>query len=135
MIGCVMLKIQWMGFEMYCFWGCDYDVPFSLCACLDFLRCKRKELVEVAEEMVKAAPDSKNGPSTVKKEHQDFMEQIMGVEEKLDREHSETKKGIRDRMKEEDFEEDGFEEWRQQILRKAVDAGLNKYKKFLVYVP
>ena len=51
------------------------------------------------------------------------------------REHSETKKGIRDRMKEEDFEEDGFEEWRQQILRKAVDAGLNKYKKFLVDVP
>ena len=59
------------------------------------------------------------------------MEQIMGVEEEIDRENSETKKGIRDRMKEEDFEEDGFEGWRQQILKKAVDAGHVKYKKFL----
>ena len=102
--------------------------------CAELGRCKRKELVEVVEEMVKAAPDAKNGPSSVKKEHQDFMEQIMGVEEKMDRENSETKKGIRDRIKEEDFEDDGFEEWRQQILRKAVDAGHVKYKKFLVDV-
>jgi len=102
--------------------------------CAELGRCKRKELVEVVEEMVKAAPDAKNGPSSVKKEHQDFMEQIMGVEEKIDQENSETKKGIRDRIKEEDFEDDGFEEWRQQILRKAVDAGHVKYKKFLVDV-
>ena len=104
--------------------------------CAELGRCKRKELVEVVEEMVKAAPDAKNGPSAVKKEHQDFMEQIMGVEEEeIGRENSETKKGIRDRIKEEDFEEDGFEEWRQQILRKAVDGGLVKYKKFLVDMP
>ena len=103
--------------------------------CAELGRCKRKELVEVLEEMVKAAPDAKNGPSVVKKEHQDFMEQIMGIEEKIDRENAETKKGIRDRIKEEDFEDDGFEEWREQILRKAVDGGLVKYKKFLVDMP
>ena len=55
----------------------------------------------------------------------------MGTDENTEHENSETKKGIRERMKEEDFEDDGFEEWRQAILRKAVDAGLVKYKKFL----
>ena len=53
-------------------------------------------------------------------------------EEKNDQGNSERKKGIRARIKEEDFEDDGFEGWRQQILRKAVDAGHVKYKKFLV---
>ena len=99
--------------------------------CAELGRCKRKELVEIVEEMVKASPDVKNGPTGVKKEHQEFMEQIMGTDENIENENSESKKGIRERMKEEDFEDDGFEEWRQAIVRKAVDAGLVKYKKFL----
>jgi len=99
--------------------------------CAELGRCKRKELVEIVEEMVKASPDVKNGPTGVKKEHQEFMDQIMGTDENIEHENSESKKGIRERMKEEDFEDDGFEEWRQAILRKAVDAGLVKYKKFL----
>ena len=33
--------------------------------CAELGRCKRKEVVDVLEEMVKAAPDSKNGPSVV----------------------------------------------------------------------
>ena len=31
----------------------------------------------------------------------------------------------------EDFEDDGFEEWKKGILQKAVDAGFKKYEKYI----
>ena len=91
---------------------------------------KKRDLVELVEEMVAQAPDKKMGQRGEKgKNHQDFMDKIMGTGE--DKENDETKKGVRQRIKEDDIEDDGFEDWRQDILRRAVEEGFTKYKKHL----
>jgi hypothetical protein len=93
-------------------------------------RVKRKELQQLVEEMLAVAPDFKKGlANAVGKGHQDLMGKIMGTDED---DTKEVKKGIRERIKEEDFEDDGFDEWRQDILRRAVAEGFTKYSKHLV---
>jgi len=90
-------------------------------------RAKKKELVELVEEMARVAPDIKKSKTeaTVGKDHQELMGRIMGTEE------VKARAGARERMKEEDWEEDGFEDWRQAILGRAVAAGMDQYKEFL----
>ena len=38
---------------------------------------------------------------------------------------------MRDRLKEEEVEDDGYEEWKEEILRRAVQEGFTEYKKYL----
>lgn len=94
---------------------------------VELSRAKRKELVELVEEMARVAPDIKKSKTeaTVGKEHQELMGRIMGTEEVKER------AGVRVRAREEDWEEDGFEEWREGILRRAVAAGMEQYAQFL----
>merc|ERR1712080_115257 len=95
-------------------------------------RAKKKELSDLVEEMIAAAPDKKVKGSKGRK-NLDLMETIMGMDDAGEetKENKEAKKGIRDRIKENDLEDDGFEEWRQSILQRAVDEGFKKYNKYL----
>lgn len=95
-------------------------------------RAKKKELADLVEEMMVTAPDKKMKGSKGRK-NLNLMETIMGMEEDEEetKENKDTKKGIRERIKEDDLEDDGFDEWRQAILHRAVSDGLTKYKKYL----
>ena len=37
----------------------------------------------------------------------------------------------REKIQEDDFEDDGFEDWKQTMFQKAVDNGFTQYKKYL----
>ena len=93
-------------------------------------RGKKKDLLELSEEMTNLQPDSDDKSSTKKK--LDFMDKIMGVSEE-GKENSENDGGkkVRGRIREEDFEDDGYEDWKEGMLRKAVEDGYLKYKKYL----
>jgi len=95
-------------------------------------RAKKKDLVELGDEMYNLHPD-KGEDKTGTKKKLDFMDKIMGISDDC-KENSESevseKKG-RGRIKEDDFEDDGYENWKEAMLRKAVDEGFIKYKKYL----
>jgi len=95
-------------------------------------RAKKKELADLVEEMVATAPDKK-GKGSKGRKNLDLMDTIMGLDDAGEetKENKEAKTVIRDRIKEEDLEDDGFEDWRQAILQRAVDEGFTKYKKYL----
>jgi len=91
---------------------------------------KKKDLIELCEEMHNLQPEKNDNTGTKKK--LDFMDKIMGVEEF--KENSETEfneRRFKGRIKEDDFEDDGYEDWKEAMLRKAVDEGYTKYKKYL----
>ena len=94
-------------------------------------RAKKKDLLELSEEMFNLQPDKDDKKGTKKK--LDFMDKIMGVSEegKENGEAETSDKKFRGRIKEEDFEDDGYEDWKEGMLRKAVDEGFSKYKKYL----
>ena len=98
----------------------------------DVSRAKKKDLVDLSEEMLNLQPERGEDKTGTKKKL-DFMDKIMGISED-GKENSETevgdKKG-RGRIKEDDFEDDGYEDWKEAMLRKAVDEGFLKYKKYL----
>jgi len=94
-------------------------------------RAKKKDLLELSEEMVNLQPDKDDKSGTKKK--LDFMDKIMGVSEE-GKENSDAEPGDkkgRGRIREEDFEDDGYDDWKEAMLRKAVDDGFLKYKKYL----
>jgi len=37
----------------------------------------------------------------------------------------------REKIQEEDFEDDGYEEWKESMLKKAVKQGFTQYQKYL----
>ena len=94
-------------------------------------RGKKRDLLELSEEMMNLQTDVDVKSGGTKKKL-DFMDKIMGVSE-AGQENSETGGGDRKgrgRIREEDFEDDGYDDWKEAILRKAVDDGYLKYKKF-----
>jgi len=94
----------------------------------DLSRVKKKELTEIVEEMLKTQP--KQDKSGVKR-NLDLMDKIMGAcEEKENSEHA-VMMTKREKIQEDDFEDDGYEEWKQDMIRKAVERGFTQYKKYL----
>jgi len=93
-------------------------------------RGKKRDLLELSEEMSNLQTDNNDKSSTKKK--LEFMDKIMGIstDSKENIENGCDRK-VRGRIREEDFEDDGYEEWKEGILRKAVDEGYSKYKKYL----
>merc|ERR1712240_501574 len=91
---------------------------------------KKRDLLELSEEMSNLQTDINDKSSTKKK--LEFMDKIMGIstDSKENIENGCDRK-VRGRIREEDFEDDGYEEWKEGILRKAVDEGYSKYKKYL----
>lgn len=94
-------------------------------------KAKKKDLVELCEEMLNLQPEKNDNKGTKKK--LDFMDKIMGVGEefKENNEKEINEKRFKGRVKEDDFEDDGYEDWKEAMLRKAVDEGYTKYKKYL----
>ena len=95
----------------------------------DLSRVKKKDLLEIVEEMIKIQP--KQDKSSVKR-NLDLMDKIMGTGE----EEGETSAAAvvmtkREKIQEEDFEDDGYEEWKDAMIRKVVDQGFTQYKKYL----
>ena len=76
--------------------------------------------------MLKIQPKSEK---TGVKRNLDLMDKIMGATaDKDDKNEVVTK---REKIQEEDFEDDGFEEWKQAMFRKVVDQGFTEYKQYL----
>jgi len=93
----------------------------------DLSRVKKKELMEIVEEIIKLQP--KQDKSSVKR-NLDLMDKIMGsTEEKEESESVAMTK--REKIQEEDFEDDGYEEWKESMLKKAVKQGFTQYQKYL----
>ena len=96
----------------------------------DLSKVKRKDLMEVVEEMTTIQPKTeKNGT----KRAMDMMDKIMGVVGDTDNKDDITTAPLtkREKIQEDDFEDDGFDEWKQKMFRKAVDEGFSEYKKYL----
>ena len=94
----------------------------------DLSRVKKKELMEIVEEMMKIQP--KQDKSSVKR-NLDLMDKIMGASEEKENSEDAVMMTKREKIQEEDFEDDGYEEWKKAMIRKAVDSGFTQYKKYL----
>jgi len=97
----------------------------------DISRVKKKDLQEIVDEMLKLQPKSEKKGA---KRNLDLMDKIMGASVEEEKENSETGAGVmtkREKIQEEDFEDDGFEEWKQTMFKKAVDNGFKEYRKYL----
>merc|ERR1711915_573062 len=100
---------------------------------VEISRTSKKDLVDLSEKMLGLMPNKDLKKEKAKADSQDLMDRIMGTGEDSVRDNLEEEKtGVRDRIKEDVLDDDGFEEWRQAILRRAVDQGFVKYKKYLV---
>jgi len=93
---------------------------------VDLSRSKKKDLQDIVDEMVKIQPKSEK---TGAKRNLDLMDKIMGANED-DKETGATMTK-REKIQEDDFEDDGFEEWKQTMFKKVVDEGFTEYKKYL----
>ena len=59
------------------------------------------------------------------KSNLDIMDKIMGASVEEEKDVSENGAGAmtkREKIQEEDFEDDGFEEWKQAMFKKAIDC-------------
>ena len=97
----------------------------------DLGKVKKKDLIEVVEEMISIQPKAeKNGT----KRQLDMMDKIMGVVGDTDNNDGDINSAPltkREKIQEDDFEDDGFDEWKQKMFRKAVEEGFSEYKKYL----
>ena len=97
----------------------------------DISKVKKKDLQEIVDEMMKLQPKSEKKGT---KRNLDIMDKIMGASVEEEKENSENGVGAmtkREKIQEEDFEDDGFEEWKQAMFKKAIDNGFNDYKQYL----
>lgn len=95
----------------------------------DLSRVKKKDLLEIVEEMIKIQP--KQDKTSVKR-NLDLMDKIMGTGEgEGESSASAVVMTKREKIQEEDFEDDGYEEWKDALIRQVVDQGFTQYKKFL----
>ena len=79
--------------------------------------------------MIKIQP--KQDKSSVKR-NLDLMDKIMGTGEgESENSSSAVMMTKREKIQEEDFEDDGYEEWKAAMIRKVVDQGFTQYKKYL----
>ena len=79
--------------------------------------------------MIKIQP--KQDKTSVKR-NLDLMDKIMGTGEgEGENSPSAVMMTKREKIQEEDFEDDGFEEWKQTMFKKAIDNGFKEYKKYL----
>ena len=93
----------------------------------DLSRVKKKELMEIVEEIIKLQP--KQDKSSVKR-NLDLMDKIMGSTE-VKEESESVAMTKREKIQEEDFVDDGYEEWKESMLKKAVKQGFTQYQKYL----
>ena len=97
---------------------------------IDISRAKKSELLALSDNMFNLQPTDNGKKGTRKK--LDFMDKIMGVnDDAKENVEDETDGKVRSRVKEEDFEDDGYEDWKQMMLKKAVEDGYSKYRKYL----
>ena len=95
----------------------------------DLSRVKKKDLLEIVEEIIKIQP--KQDKSSVKR-NLDLMDKIMGTaEEEGENTASAAVMTKREKIQEDDFEDDGYEEWKEAMIRQVVDQGFTQYKKYL----
>ena len=96
----------------------------------DLSKVKKKDLLEIVEEMIKIQPKTEK---TGSKRNIDLMDKIMGVNTGESEENRENTAALtkREKIQEEDFEDDGFDEWKQNMFKKAVNEGFSEYKKYL----
>jgi len=107
---------------------------------VDLSRSSKNSLVELSEKVLASQPEKelRKGGLVNASKQQSIMDRIMGTEDDMDKDadeeggEGEARLLARDRLKEADWEDDGFHEWRQDILRRAVEQGATKYKKYLV---
>jgi len=96
----------------------------------DLSKSKKKDLLDIVDEMIKLQPKSEKSGA---KRNLDLMDKIMGASMAEDKENSENTVSLtkREKIQEDDFEDDGFEDWKQAMFKKAVDNGFTEYKKYL----
>ena len=96
----------------------------------DLSKSKKKDLLDIVDEMIKLQPKSEK---TGAKRNLDLMDKIMGASMAEEKENSENTVSLtkREKIQEDDFEDDGFEDWKQAMFKKAVDNGFTEYKKYL----
>jgi len=93
---------------------------------VDLSRSKKKDLQDIVDEMVKIQPQ---GEKSGAKRNLDLMDKINGANE--DDQETGVTMTKREKIQEDDFEDDGFEEWKQAMFKKVVDQGFTEYKKYL----
>merc|ERR1712098_789159 len=90
----------------------------------------KRDLLELSEEMSNLQTDNNDKNNTKKKLV--FMDKVMGIStDSKENDENGCNRKVRGKIREEDFEDDGYEEWKEGLLRKAVDEGYFKYKKYL----
>ena len=96
----------------------------------DLSKSKKKDLLEIVDEMIKLQPKSEKSGA---KRNLDLMDKIMGASMDEEKENSGDAVSLtkREKIQEDDFEDDGFEDWKQTMFQKAVDNGFTQYKKYL----
>jgi len=99
------------------------DLP-KLC---ELARGKKKDLLDLSEEMVSLISDKKK----VKDNNKDANLLDVLKEEDVEDDNHQSDRKTRVRVKEEDFEDDGYEEWKDAILRKAVSKGFHQFEKYI----
>ena len=83
----------------------------------DLSRVKKKDLLEIVEEMIKIQP--KQEKSSVKR-NLDLMDKIMGSgEDEGENNASAVVMTKREKIQEDDFEDDGYEEWKEAMIRRV----------------
>jgi len=95
---------------------------------VDLSRGKKKDLMEIVEEMIKIQPKK---DKTGVKRNLDLMDKIMGASEEKENNESSGLMTKREKIQEEDFEDDGYEDWKESMIRKVVDQGFTQYNKYL----
>merc|ERR1711874_254746 len=97
---------------------------------LELSRAKKKELDQVVDEMMECQPEKMDDKKRGVSKQLQFLEQVMGDNMEESGEGQEEGKKSKGRELD-DFEDDGFYEWKNNILKKAVDAGFKQYQKYL----
>jgi hypothetical protein len=99
---------------------------------VELSRGKKKELDQIVEEMMESQPEKNDEKKRGVSKQLHFMEQVMGDVEEDTGAGEEVEEGKKCKVRElDDFEDDGFDEWKNNILRKAVSAGFTEYQKYL----
>ena len=95
----------------------------------DLSRAKKKDLQDIVEEMLKLQPKTEKSGS---KRGLDLMDKIMGADVTGDKENQDSAAQTkREKIQEGDYDDDGFEEWKQSVFRKVIGQGFTQYEKYL----
>ncbi|XP_023331943.1 uncharacterized protein LOC111704053 [Eurytemora carolleeae] len=86
-------------------------------------KTKKKEMTDLGSEMIKLVP-----VKSVRKSSSTSSGPILTPLKESNRNESGVKRKVGEMV---EMDDEGFQEWKKDVLRKAVAAGFNKYRKYL----